>query len=595
MSKHPFRKAIGLTFLYSFIIIGIFVLQFRNESVIFKNIGLLRMSVSQTQGEDGKLLLKNSVSVTFRGISFTADDVHPALIFTEDSPEGKALSLVSWEQPTEQCFKFNFTENTSLTFSVSDSTAMANLSVTAQLPSGAKSLSLYYKPGSGYSVTEQSQSKQLFNSKNNSYTMSATQIQGTQIILSRNSNVALYSRYDPSKRFTFDSISPDSQTATSALFDANVKKYRTSLLELASSAMADTSTLTESIVSAYVAEMASLSRYQEALSAVPESFRNGTRRTYFTSPYFNSLVSMNQSLVMANENYGSMIANALEHSSIDVFAAGSIDAYILRNQQNENVKKLLELPSSMPDFSPTLAQATAILQIYMHLKEAGSELSASLEPAIRTVLDTITDSCSINSDDLILHDRETAASFVQSVETGTALIAYGKYFSLPEYCAGGYMIINTAFAKNPSNDLRTLAEVYPILVDNSAYPHSLLISNTSEPVWAWTCASNITYEETADKKAATITVSFKQGDSHYIILNGIRPFVEIEIYGLSFHTDPRFETYNSSGYVYNEKTHTLFLKSRHKVSNEKIRLFFTRQEQEVQPPPAPAESEVQEE
>lgn len=139
------------------------------------------------------------------------------------------------------------------------------------------------------------------------------------------------------------------------------------------------------------------------------------------------------------------------------------------------------------------------------------------------------------------------------------------------------MIINTAFQKNPSADLRTLAESYPLLVKNNpAYPHSLLMGTfNGEPVWAWTCASNITYEENANGTEATITVSFKQGDTHYIIINGIRPFAEIEIYGLSFHTDPRFETYNSSGYVYDEKAHTLLLKSRHKVSNEKIRLFFS--------------------
>ncbi len=578
MSKHPFRKAIGLTFLYSFIIIGIFVLQFRNESVILKNIGQLRMSVSQTQDSTGNVFLKNTVSVTFKGISFTADDVHPALIFTKDKDQGKALTLLSWEQPTEQSFKFNFTDDTSITFAVTDSTAMANLSITAQLPQDASSLSLYYKPVSGYSVTEQSRSKQLFNSKNNSYTMSANQIQGTQIVMTKNANVAMYTRFDPTKAFTFDSIPSDSQNAGAFLYETNIKKFRTTLLSLATSAMTDTSTLTESIVSSYVAEMSSLGRYTEALSAVPDSFKNGARRTYFTSPYFNSLKTMNASLVMANENFDSMIKNAVEHSSAEVFSVKDIKDYILRNQSNSNVKALVEFISSIQDFQPSLSQATGILQTFMNLKKADSPLASALENAVNASLAAITNACSINSDELILQDKETPSSFIQSLETGVALIDYGKYFSAPEYCAGGYMIINTAFQKNPSLDLRTLAESYPLLVKNNpAYPHSLLMnSKFSESIWAWTCASNITYEENENGSEATITVSFKQGDTHYIIINGIRPFAQIEIYGLSFHTDPRFETYNSSGYVYDENTHTLLLKSRHKVSNEKIRLFFSK-------------------
>ena len=166
MFRHPFRKAFGLTFLYGFIIIGIFILQFRSESVILKNAGLLRISVSQTQDADGNMSLKNTVGVSFKGISFTADDVHPAVLLNSKTQNQTPLTLLSWEQPSPQSFKFNFTENTALTFTVSDTSPRASLSIAAQLPDSDSSLSLYYNPVSGYSVTEQSRSKQLFSSKN---------------------------------------------------------------------------------------------------------------------------------------------------------------------------------------------------------------------------------------------------------------------------------------------------------------------------------------------------------------------------------------------------------------------------------------------
>ena len=579
MFRHPFRKAFGLTFLYGFIIIGIFILQFRSESVILKNAGLLRISVSQTQDADGNMSLKNTVGVSFKGISFTADDVHPAVLLNSKTQNQTPLTLLSWEQPSPQSFKFNFTENTALTFTVSDTSPRASLSIAAQLPDSDSSLSLYYNPVSGYSVTEQSRSKQLFSSKNISYTMSANQIKDTQIILTKNANVAMYTRLDPTKAFTFASIPMDSQTATAAAYETTVSDFRNTLVSQANSAFSDSSTISETVVAAFVAEMASQSRYQEAIKAVPDSFKNGARRTYFTSPYFNTLVAMNPSLVMANENFASMIQNAIEHNSIDVFSADNIADYMLRNEKLENVKLLAALPATIQDFQPTLVQATSILQVYLSLKKADSPLAEAFQPVTEQCLNSITQACtlSVSDDTLTLHDRDFAAGFVQTVETGTVLINYGKLFAVPEYCAGGYMLINTAFAQNKAADLRTLADLYRILIKNNAnYPHSLVMDkNSNETVWAWTCASNITYEENENSSEALITVSFKQGDSHYIIINGIKPFVGIEIYGLSFHTDPRFETYNSSGYIYNEKTHTLFLKSRHKVSNEKIRLYFS--------------------
>jgi hypothetical protein len=57
---------------------------------------------------------------------------------------------------------------------------------------------------------------------------------------------------------------------------------------------------------------------------------------------------------------------------------------------------------------------------------------------------------------------------------------------------------------------------------------------------------------------------------------------------MSFRTDPRFETYNSSGYVYKRPSETLLLKSRHKTEFEKVRLVY----KESKPAPAPVVEET---
>jgi len=59
-----------------------------------------------------------------------------------------------------------------------------------------------------------------------------------------------------------------------------------------------------------------------------------------------------------------------------------------------------------------------------------------------------------------------------------------------------------------------------------------------------------------------------------MVIRGIKPFYRIQLYGMDFRTDPRFESYNSSGYRYNEDTETLFLKMRHKVEMEDIVIYL---------------------
>ena len=77
MRKHPVRKFFGLTLLYSAIIVCIFVIQFKSNSVFSKSLGDLNFSISQIQTENNGTSLKNQIKVSFKGITFSADDKNP--------------------------------------------------------------------------------------------------------------------------------------------------------------------------------------------------------------------------------------------------------------------------------------------------------------------------------------------------------------------------------------------------------------------------------------------------------------------------------------------------------------------------------------
>ena len=62
--------------------------------------------------------------------------------------------------------------------------------------------------------------------------------------------------------------------------------------------------------------------------------------------------------------------------------------------------------------------------------------------------------------------------------------------------------------------------------------------------------------------------------SEYFVMRNVSRLRSIIIYGLEYRSDRRFETYNSSGYVYNENTGTLYVKLKHKQDVEEIILLF---------------------
>lgn len=608
MYNHPIRKFAGLVVLYTIIIIGLFVLQFRSESAFSRNIGFLRISLQQNVDEKGNTELLNTVKASYKGITFTADDSTPAILKMRDSSEHN-LKLLTWDQK-ESSFELKFTENVVLTFAVTGTSSSSSLNVSAVLPHNASSLLLSYKPDSSYTVTADSSNLVTLESKNLTYKMSGPAFDGGYASFSSASPALAYTYQEPpkqvktktpeSKTFTFASLPKTSPAASPETFLANIAKFRSNFLTQATPAITSGSNLSEKVIAAYVAEMGSNNRFTEAVSSVPDSFKKGSDRTYFTAPYFNSLVAMNPSLVKENDRISLAIRNAIGASDLNIFADSAVALFMLRNNTLENVVKLSNMPASIESFDCDLTQATGLLATYSELKKAKSSLAENLVPVLNKCVEEITACSKLALESFTLKENDVQISFTQTIKTAVALINYGTVTSNEDCKTAGYMLANTAFSQTPVANLSVAADLYPLLAsDNNYYPHFQISGKTlTGNVWTWTCAGNITYEESEDHSESFINIDFGLGDSHYVILRGIKPFTDIRIYGIPFHTDGRFESYNSSGYVYNANSNTLYLKSRHKSARELVHLIHKKKpaEQSVTVPapaaatPAPVES-----
>ena len=580
MYKHLVRKSFGLFVLYSIIIIGIFVLQFRNESVVSKSAGLLSVSFAQSQSEDGTISLKNTIQASFKGISFTADEVKPAEILLSDetgASRKESLSLVSYEQKTPLSYTFYFTNDASLTFAVSDTDSDAALSVSAELPEGAEGIFLHYKPTSGFSVTEKTRTKLILNSKNLTYAFTAAQIDDTSIFLSRQNPMSYYVAYDPSVEFNFASLDSDMIIAQKSTYDMNIKALRENLVASVTDSIKTNQTLSEKSVIAYVAELASQGRYTQAVNSVPDSFKRGNKRTYLSAPYFDTLEQMYPTLEMYEQNMSTMISNALESSSLSIFTVDALADYINILSDDATIRNLLAIPDQyLTDESAQekikLPQASGILGTYLRLASLHSSFADLLLPAAEKSLEIIESNCTLNDSILTLNEKDVPVSNVLALSTGNSLIQWGEFNGRAEYVQAGYALINSILSVN-SLDLINLADIYPVLVENPYYPHFRVLSRSAlDTIWTWTCAPSVSYS--MQNGNSSLSFTFPKNETHYAIVSGIAPFTEIEIYGLSFHSDPRFESYNSSGFIYRATSRTLFLKSRHKNETEVILLSY---------------------
>lgn len=605
MRKHPVRKFFGLTLLYSAIIVGIFVIQFKSNSVFSKSLGDLNFSISQIQTENNGTSLKNQIKVSFKGITFSADDKNPVTA-KDSSGNLRPLFLESYEELADSV-EFSFTGGAHIMFrQIQDEENSNTLSILAVPPENCTEIFLPYKIAQTYSTENVSPANILVTSKDGVFSFTSHGFSTEKIAFTKKDSAAQYSRYNPTKKFTFDDLVAGLKGTSDSEIKELTTKIRYSLVEKVQSALAQAKidSLSETDITAYVAELASQGKYNQAIDSIPDSFKKGNKRTYISSPYFNNLVSMSRSLSVQTEKYASLV----QSNSAEVFTVEGISDYILREKKSSAIRNLIETVSKASGFSPF--QAAGIISVYTNLKAKDSALVQPLEAVIETCVNSIQENCKIENGILkVQKDAENSMDIYETVFTGDALQKLGNLQGNKVLVQAGNLMIYSSLSGTDTS-IRTIANIYPIIVKNNYfYPHTEILGwygNTC--VWAWTCAKSIFYTQ-EPANTANIFIDFPLSLTHYIMLNGIPNFHgKIEIQSQMFRTDPRFETYNSSGYVYQNSSRSLFIKSRHKSKMELIRLFYdgprafetTADLSKVPPlpkPPAPepkkAESEAQ--
>ncbi len=585
MNKHPFRKFFGLTALYLIVIIGIFVLQFRFNSVFSSSFGDLSFSVSMAKNENGmgSEKSKDQMKVSYKGIVFSTDEKNPVMA-KDANGKTKILYLESYEEK-DNSVVFKFNSGSSVEFrQIKDNEGKTSLSIRALLPKGYTELLLPYKIPQVYSTEKSSEKNLLLTSKENTFTFTSGGFANSKITFSKEEPSAQISIFSRIEKFSFASIVGFTGTKDSTLEDI-FKKLRTSLVEKVEASLRNekvdslgstsSASLSESDITAYVAELLYRGKYNQAIEIVPDSFKKGQKRTFVSSPFFGNLAQTVRSLDIQSEKFAALV----QGNTPDAFTEEGIKDYLLREKKSSAVKNLIDTVSNSKSFSAI--QAAGILSVYSDLIEKDRDLISPLENIIDSCVKAIEENCKIENGLLKIINKQTDTSeenqvnCYEAVFIGSALTKFGKLKNDDTIRQAGNLLI---YSNLPFEDtsLRTIAEIYPFIAkDNPYIPHTEILGWQNKTcIWAWTCAKSIDFVY-SPSDTANIIIDFPSSLSHYIIFKGIPDFEgRIEIQGQMFRTDPRFETYNSSGYVYQDNTETLLIKSRHKSEKELIRLFF---------------------
>lgn len=125
--------------------------------------------------------------------------------------------------------------------------------------------------------------------------------------------------------------------------------------------------------------------------------------------------------------------------------------------------------------------------------------------------------------------------------------------------------------------------LYPGIVNSPGYPrHVSLAKELGSGSWAITAAEKFTIR--SSPRETSVTLDFPAGSNHHLAIKGIKSFNVLFMNGIRWNGDPNFQRYYA-GWYYDEANETLYIKIRHRVKTETIRILYYDPDE-----PAPADA-----
>ena len=616
--KHKSSRMIALTILYILIIFGIFVIQFTIGKTFYYTIGAMSVSGRDDVDETGNRTPLLPLHIVANGLDFYITDQTPITAKTSNNEE-LTLKVLEYKK-TEDSFSVICSNDVLIDFTSYLSETVETVRISVSMPSEIETIYFPWKLTQSARLERQDEQIFLRYGKDRfifrggyGFGNSDDTSELPHLILSSSKKTAFYETYIQSESLDFDSIrripiaSDEEYAKTKQLFRERALDYFSSVIS--------SRNYNEELLTAYMAEKALNGEYAKALAFAPSSLLPKEKRSYISTTFYGNLVQNDNSLAAYQRKFLSGIESGIARAEISVFDREALIPFLINNSRANLISALEKIASNAKQEDLNSFLAAGLLEAAMdyafyfpNKQNLFMENSEQYETVLKDSLISIDTGLYISSDKKTIDTEKT-------LRTASVLIRYGSsYPDKGTWKAVGQALYSSIFSLGGNssslpasfdiqgdkakklglmaNDALILhaEKLYPAAVkDNPYYPHEESLALKAEPgIWAWTSARDINVLKN-DAKIFSFRISAKAGDTHYMIIRGNRPFYRIQIHEIDFRTDPRFEMYNSSGYVYDERTRTLLLKMKHKKDDEDIVLFLGRP-----PEPVPVVPSVQE-
>jgi hypothetical protein len=353
--------------------------------------------------------------------------------------------------------------------------------------------------------------------------------------------------------------------------------------------------LDEETALAYLAESAARGSYRSAVAALSAESSGGTQRSFMSSVYLGRMDQGLRSSMAYERDAISRLSGLIAQGSADFLKdPHAIEFLAVRGHHtliDSGIAALNAIDGADPDpgLIPGILEGYADWQLYR--PAADNPFEGPADQACFSLSGKIV--AGYQGEQIAVFDGETA-DLELNARLGAALTAYGESADREVWAEIGRSLVLSVLAfvdeagtaplalrLTANGDIEadagaalSSARIYRLLRLGDYSARAVGLNAGANGVWTWTAASGVTAHFDQENTMLDIAATFPRGETHYMFIRGIRPFTALWLYNQRYRTDPRFESYDSSGWIYSPSEQTLMIKMKHQLPTEHIQIYY---------------------
>jgi hypothetical protein len=345
----------------------------------------------------------------------------------------------------------------------------------------------------------------------------------------------------------------------------------------------DTEIVNGDFIRAYMSEALKRGTYKSAAASVS---RNTVDLPWEAAAYVGRLDAVLRNLASAERERSARLARLLNEKSLEFLREFHVIQYLAARGYNNLMDDAAKILRTLDPAVMSVEQAAGFLE--------GALDWARYHPGKYNPYDRFVDQALFVVTESLQKDPYTAyalafsktsqtADMELNLRLGNALLQYndetkialGRTLILSVLSLGdnsgavpGKVTLNIGgFTGN--GEFLSSSRIYRICFTGENYARAQTLGSG---LWAWTAASSVSCEAAEGRQ--DITAAFPAGETHYMIIRGVKPFTLLQFNGITTNQDLQFERYDNSGWVYSAPEQTLLVKLRQRLPAERISLVY---------------------